>query len=577
MALLKYDEILDVRGVKIPFVPEIITPKIERPMRAGRYEGGECASVLRLLQKGDRFLELGAGVGLLSATVAMAQKAASITVVEANPDIHPLIRETYRLNGVENVTLLNGAASTEADGVVDFYLHHDFWASSMKPGRRPHVRKISIPRLNINSLLRDHNPTMIACDIEGGEVGLFDNADLSGVRAIVIEFHPKMYGEEGVQEIVTVLEGKGFVIEAVNRPTSVRCFIRSEIVQPGILPSSSRWKDVWPPDDPRFFVATCMKDESPFILEWLAWHKSIGIQDFVVFTNDCTDGTDELLDRLEDLGELRHLPNPALATGSTYFQPAALAAVPELDEFKRSDFFISMDVDEFVNVRVGKGSMPELLAAAGPFDALSMSEINHGSNGHEHFERGLVTEQFVRHQTERPGKWKSGRGVKTIVRVSERVVQYRNHRPDFTTADESPLWLDGSGHPLTSLQDDASQNGIDVRGTYDLISLDHFALRSLESYLVKMFRGDVVIKGKRVGHRYWRLRNQNQDLTSTFERQRPAFSAYLEKLMSDQKLRKLHEECCARHEARIAELLKVDEFRERRQWIFDNAWDAKDA
>ena len=81
-------------------------------------------------------------------------------------------------------------------------------------------------------------------------------------------------------------------------------------------------------------IATCMKDEGPFILEWLAWHKSIGIKNFVVFTNDCTDGTVEILDRLDALGELRHLANPALVSGSTYFQPAALSYIPLLPEWQ---------------------------------------------------------------------------------------------------------------------------------------------------------------------------------------------------------------------------------------------------
>ena len=31
---LEYDEVIETNGIKVPFVPRIITPKIERPMRA---------------------------------------------------------------------------------------------------------------------------------------------------------------------------------------------------------------------------------------------------------------------------------------------------------------------------------------------------------------------------------------------------------------------------------------------------------------------------------------------------------------------------------------------------------------
>ena len=59
--MLAYDEVITSSGVKVPFVPSIITPKIERPMRNNRYEGGECAALRRILRPGDRVLELGGG------------------------------------------------------------------------------------------------------------------------------------------------------------------------------------------------------------------------------------------------------------------------------------------------------------------------------------------------------------------------------------------------------------------------------------------------------------------------------------------------------------------------------------
>ncbi|MEM9317466.1 MAG: glycosyltransferase family 2 protein [Pseudomonadota bacterium] len=328
----------------------------------------------------------------------------------------------------------------------------------------------------------------------------------------------------------------------------------------------------WPPNDPRILIATCMKDEGPFILEWLAWHQAIGITDFVVYTNDCTDGTDAILERLAAIGLVRHLPNPALATGSTYFQPVALAYTPHLPEWGLADFFLSIDVDEFVNIRAGSGHIGDLLDVLPEFDAVSLSELNHGANGHMTFAPGLMTAQFPRHQTERPGRHKALRGVKTLVRISQRLEKPRNHRPDFRDG-AAITWLDGAGRALEVLAADASLNGIDVRGSYDHVVLDHFPLRSLESYLIKMARGDVVVKDHRVSRRYWRLRNRNEALTSTFERQQPAFRAAHDALMSDAPLRALHERACSIHINRAAELLRQPEYAERRAWILDNAWD----
>ncbi len=42
-------------------------------------------------------------------------------------------------------------------------------------------------------------------------------------------------------------------------------------------------------------IVTTMKYEGPFILEWLAYHRAIGFDDILVYTNDCDDGTDDML------------------------------------------------------------------------------------------------------------------------------------------------------------------------------------------------------------------------------------------------------------------------------------------
>jgi FkbM family methyltransferase len=598
-----YDEVIETLGIKVPFVPSIITPKIERPMRNSRYEGGEALALRHVLGPGDRVLELGAGVGLLSAISAMVPGVEHVTAIEANPDLIPLIRETHRLNGIGTVDLRNGIAAAEAGADVPFYLRPDFWASSMEPASRPYTREVRLPRFALPDLIADVRPTVIVCDIEGGEAGLFDGADLSGVRAVVIELHPKVYGEDGADRIVATLAGKGLHLPGGKRTdSSVQLFQRpgapplplprrtarvratagavtapaprvapARTQAPAVPPFPARaWPATWPAGRPRVAIATCMKDEGPFILEWLAWHRAVGVTDFVIFTNDCTDGTDRLLDRLHDMGEVMHLPNPALATGETHFQPVALNYAHHLRPLREADFFISMDVDEFLNIRAGKGRITDLLAETGPFDVLSVSELNHGANGREGYDRAWVKDLFPLHQTERPGKYRARRGVKSLVWLSEKVERLRNHRPDMA---EGARWLDGSGRTLASLAEDRGENGIDVRGTYGLVSLDHFPLRSLSSYLVKMFRGDVVVAGKQVSQTYWRTRNRNEETTSTFARADKAARDYHRKRFeTDKGLMALHDAACAAHEARIAALLRQPEFVERRNWALREAW-----
>ena len=58
----------------------------------------------------------------------------------------------------------------------------------------------------------------------------------------------------------------------------------------------------------RFLAVTSMRNEGAFLLEWLAHHRAVGFTDVLVFSNDCDDGTDAMLDRLAQLGWLTHVP-----------------------------------------------------------------------------------------------------------------------------------------------------------------------------------------------------------------------------------------------------------------------------
>jgi FkbM family methyltransferase len=212
--MLTYDEILTVAGVRIPFVPTIITPLTEGPLRAGRYEAEECRALRQVLRPGDRVLELGGGIGFLSAFAALTPGVESVVTVEANPRLIPMIHETHRLNGVTRIRLIEGAVTADQGAEIDFYLRQHFWGSSLDPNLRRYARSVKCPRIAIAPLLKDVKPTVLLCDIEGGEGGLFDNADLSTIRDMVIELHPAAYGLDGVERILSGLAVHGLRPEA---------------------------------------------------------------------------------------------------------------------------------------------------------------------------------------------------------------------------------------------------------------------------------------------------------------------------------------------------------------------------
>jgi len=197
--------------------------------------------------------------------------------------------------------------------------------------------------------LRERKPSVLVMDIEGGELDLLPTLDLSSCRALMIELHPRIYQLAGIDRCFATLQQKGFTYDAKNsRGGTVVVFSKISRKQTPVA---------------RVTAQTCMKDEAPFILEWIAYHKSIGVTDFLIFTNDCSDGTVAMSDRLDDLGQVRHLPNFSSAVGSPRHQLCALDYAVFNKEVRDADRIISMDVDEFINVHVGDRTLAALFTA----------------------------------------------------------------------------------------------------------------------------------------------------------------------------------------------------------------------
>lgn len=61
------------RGLRIPKHPQITIGRIRGALRDGTYERKECDAVTRVVRPGDRVLELGGGIGYVSALLAVIE------------------------------------------------------------------------------------------------------------------------------------------------------------------------------------------------------------------------------------------------------------------------------------------------------------------------------------------------------------------------------------------------------------------------------------------------------------------------------------------------------------------------
>ncbi|WP_374432460.1 glycosyltransferase family 2 protein [Tabrizicola sp.] len=144
---------------------------------------------------------------------------------------------------------------------------------------------------------------------------------------------------------------------------------------------------------PEVVLVSAMRNEGPFVLEWLAYHRVIGVDSVVIVSNGSTDGSDDLLEALARAGEitfLRTAPGHGVAP-----QEAAVQAFEAEVGYRPDTWYLWLDADEFLNVHVGDRTVQALVARLGQADGLMLNWRLFGSNGNDSFSGRHLSEDFV--------------------------------------------------------------------------------------------------------------------------------------------------------------------------------------
>ena len=260
----------------------------------------------------------------------------------------------------------------------------------------------------------------------------------------------------------------------------------------------------------RALLITSVKNEASFLLEWLAHHRTVGFTDILVFSNDCSDGTDLMLDRLQAMGLVTHVRNPGPHDrDGTHKGPqwAALHAADRHPLMKVADWVLFADVDEFVNIHVGDRRLPALLRALPDASAIALTWRLFGNDGVRAYEDRPVTEIFTR-AAPRTLHWPwRAQLFKTLFRNDGSWRKLGVHRPRNPAPAASPRWFDGSGRDVTGF---LAAQGIYTNYTqdnYQLVQLNHYPLQSMAAYLVKCDRGRANREAEPLDMSYWVERN----------------------------------------------------------------------
>lgn len=199
-------------GVHVPASPFLNETRIRR-MNEGRYEGEEIKGALDVVQPGDRVLELGAGLGVVGAVIAKNAQPDAVLSFEANPNLIPHIRALHRMNGLEEMMEVRHQVVTVGANQPDhvtFHLRTSFLGSSLIQNERRRTTPVEVETVSYDTIIKSFRPDVLIMDIEGGELELLRHANLRGIRAIVLEFHPDAYGKPGTRECKNILRKSRF-------------------------------------------------------------------------------------------------------------------------------------------------------------------------------------------------------------------------------------------------------------------------------------------------------------------------------------------------------------------------------
>ena len=283
-------------------------------------------------------------------------------------------------------------------------------------------------------------------------------------------------------------------------------------------------------DAPAPCLMSSLRDEGAHVIEWLAYHRVIGFGHAVLCTNDCVDGTDDLLDALAEAGVVTHIRNDV--PEGVPPQHAAARLLMAHFHGAGTPWVLHIDIDEFLNVHLGAGRVQDLLSLADGADCMALAWRNFGDSGHATWP-GATLPHFTRREfNPRP----KDTFFKCLFRPAAFGAAFA-HMPTRPTGD--PVLINAEGDRLTTEQLFAADPRVrffpvELADRAEFAAINHYAVKSPDVFEMKRRRGrgeNIGGRSKyRVGSEWHRRANRNEIEDRTILRHWPATEAEMARL-----------------------------------------------
>lgn len=226
------------------------------------------------------------------------------------------------------------------------------------------------------------------------------------------------------------------------------------------------------------------------MLEWVAYHLSIGFDHIIIAYNDCSDGSDALIRALGKRPDITVFENKLGPEEAP--QRAALDKIQKTKIFKAADFYIHLDADEFLNIHTGNQKVDSLALVMGNNDVLSINWACFGPKEDEIASSEWVTKRF-KHRLNNKDFF--SHTCKSFIRRPKRFSNLRIHgpmkkktrRPSFVMRDNGKVLEIGMDQNLVVAT--KSKHYEKQPASYQLAQINHYITKSMPEFRLRRLRG----------------------------------------------------------------------------------------
>ncbi len=273
-------------------------------------------------------------------------------------------------------------------------------------------------------------------------------------------------------------------------------------------------------------VAAIFKNEKPYIIEWLAFHRIVGVDYFFIADNISDDGSTELLQRLDALGLIKRIAFPT-ENGKRPQIPAYNQILK--DYGSQTDWLAFIDADEFL-VPTSDVSLKDVLKPllkAHEVGAVGINWAVFGSSGLQESSDELVLKRFR-------NKAKQSRHVnkhiKSIVKTSSCKQMLNPHKAILSKG----AYFSAAGKGLEF--DEKKQDGLSKDTDWEKLVVNHYVIKSYEEFKKKKQPRGRATTSKMRDEKFFKNHDINDEYCHQIERFLPELVeeiAYIKRRLND--------------------------------------------